>query len=152
MLAVVVLVVMGGVLLAVGLAFAWQEARPTPEKAVVYGVEDALEYVYPRLSEAGRAAVSRKDVRRILEWEVKYLQNPAVRPAPDEPTVVAGINAARYAQQRLIDAGIGVDGPVLLEVLERQAEYLAAIGAVGDPVQGPERDAVLEAAGEDPDA
>ena len=150
--AVVVALVLLAFLIAVGLAFGWQETRAVPEGVVVYGVEDALEFVYPRLSDAARGALTRNEVRRILEWEVKYLQNPRLREGDGEPTVVGGINAARYAQEQLIASGLPYDGPIILEVLERQGEYLAALGAVGDAVAGEEMRTVLRKSGEDPDA
>ena len=150
--AVVVALVLLALLIAVGLAFGWQETGAVPEGVVVYGVEDALEFVYPRLSDAARGALTRNEVRRILEWEVKYLQNPRLREGAGEPTVVGGINAARYAQEQLIASGLPYDGPIILEVLERQSEYLAALGAVGDAVAGEELRTVLRKSGEDPDA
>ena len=145
---VIVALVLLAVLLAIGVAFAWQDTRDVPEEAVIYGVEDAIEFVYPRLTAETQGVLKRKDVRRILEWEVKYLQNPAVREEGGEPTVVAGINAARYVQERSLEEGAGYDGPAILDVLERQAEYLAALGAVGDRVTGDERDSVLRRSGE----
>ncbi|MFQ5553960.1 MAG: hypothetical protein ACE5GC_01155 [Acidimicrobiia bacterium] len=146
MAAVLVAVFLLLVVLATGLAFAWQGSSGAPDAAVVYGVEDAIEYIYPRLETDAAQALTRTEVRRILEWEVEYLQNRARRSG--EPAVVGGINAARFAQQRLIAAGRPYDGAVILEVLEIQAEYLAAIGAVGRPVTGSERSDVLEGSGE----
>ena len=101
--AIVVAVVLAALLLAVGLAFAWQERRAVPEAMAIYGVEDAIAFIEPRLSEEAGAVLRSRDIRRILEWEMKYLQNPRVRPETDEPTVVAGINAARYVQERSLD-------------------------------------------------
>lgn len=151
MTAVILVVVLTSLLIAVGLAFAWQESHAVPESAVVYGVDDAIDYVYPRLSETARARLTRTDVSRILEWEVKYMMTPDLRTTDGEPPVVGGINAARYAQERLMDSGRPYDGPLVLEVLQRQAEYLVALGAVGDPVSGDELRTVLEQSGESSD-
>lgn len=136
--------------IGIGVAFAWQESRGSVDSAVIYGVEDALDFVYPRLADATRNELKRADVRKILEWELKYLQNPAVRGHAEEPTVVGGINAARYAQDELLAVGLGYDGQLILDVLERQAEYLAALGAIGPAVEGTERRIVLERSGDDP--
>ena len=57
-------------------AMLWQERRGVPERAVVYGVEDSIEFVYARLD---RTDVTKTDVRRILEWSVRYLQDPVGR-------------------------------------------------------------------------
>lgn len=149
--AVVVALVLLAVLISVGVAFAWQETRAAPEATVIYGVEEALEYVYPRLTEQARVSMRRSDVRRILAWELKYLQTRPLRRDADEPTVVGGINAARYAQEQLLAEGASYDGPLILEVLDLQAEYLHSLGAVGDPVGGSERDTVLRDSGEDSD-
>lgn len=148
MTAVLVAVVLLLLLAVVAGAFAWQERNRTPEPMVIYGVEDALEYVYPRLSEPARDSVRKSDVRRILEWEVKYLQNPALRHDPAEPAVVGGINAARYAQEELHRAGHSYDGDLILEVLELQAQYLSEIGAVAGPVAGDEGKTVMKQSGE----
>ena len=123
-----------------------------PEAMAIYGVEDAIAFIEPRLSEEAGAVLRSRDIRRILEWEMKYLQNPRVRPETDEPTVVAGINAARYVQERSLESGAPYDGPIILEVLQLQAEYLLAIGAIGETVEGGERTSVLRRSGEDPDA
>ena len=147
--AVVLALVLAAVLVAVALAFAWQERRSVPETVTIYGVEDAIAFIEERLSEGSAAEVRPTDIRRILEWEMKYIQNPRVRTESDEPTVVGGINAARYVQERSVAAGTPYDGPVILEVLELQAEYLAAIGAVGEAVEGGERTTVLRESGED---
>jgi len=150
--AVLVAVVLLALLVAIGLAFAWQERRSVPEIVPVYSIEDAISFVAARLGEVARQALDRSDIRRILEWEMKYLQNPALRPSHDEPTVVAGINAARYCQAQALASGASYDGPVILEVLQLQAEYLLALGAIGDEVSGGERRSVLERSGEDSDA
>ena len=150
--AIVVAVVLAALLIAVGLAFAWQERRSVPETVTIYGVDDAIAFIEPRLSEEAAAVLKGRDIRRILEWEMKYLQNPRLRPETDEPTVVAGINAARYVQERSLASGVPYDGPVILEVLQLQAEYLLAIGAIGEAVGGGERGTVLRKSGEDPDA
>ena len=144
----VVALVLLVVILAVGLAFGWQGIRAAPEGIVIYGVEDALEFVYSRLGDTARAALNRNDVRRILEWELRYLQNPATRTSVGELPVVGGIKAARYAQEQLHAVGLPYDGPFILEVLEYQAEYLMSLGAVGDEVTGEELRVALRNSGE----
>jgi hypothetical protein len=120
-------------LLAVGLGFAWQERRRLPEVARIYGVEDAVVYVTERLTGAPRGELHRHDVRRILEWSVRYLQDPRVRSDPSAPVDFAGLDMGRYVQEQAIAQGHAYEGESIRAVLVLQAEYLAAIGAIGDP-------------------
>jgi hypothetical protein len=131
---VVVLVGLFGVLIAVGLAVAWQARQRLTESAAIYGVEDALDFVWEALSESTRADLTRSDVRRILEWELNYLQQPRLR-GPSQPAVVGGMDAAAYVQDRTVESGYSYEPEVIFEVLDRQADYLAAIGAVGAPAE-----------------
>lgn len=131
------------VLAAVAVAFWWQERRQRPEPVVVYGVEDALDWIVPRLSPAAAARLGRDDVRRILAWEMRYLQDPDLRPT-DEVVVVGGLEAAEYAQRRAVTEGHPYDGDMIIEVLDLQAGYLAAIGAVGERVGPVETQAVID--------
>lgn len=137
----ILVVVMFALLVAVGIAFSWQERRMVVDHAVVYSVEDALEFVMARLSAPARNQVNRHDVRRILEWELRYLQDPAIR--REETAVVGGLGAAEYAQQQALAQGYAYDGAVIIEVLDHQAGYLASLGAVGEPVAADEIDDVL---------
>lgn len=116
------------VLAFVAAAFAWQERAPLPQRSIVYGTDEAVAFVTARLSPETSARLDEGDVRRILEWQLDYLQRQMV--ADDAPVVVAGLDAARHAQERLYEQGHVYDGPLIVEVMERQAEYLAAIGAV----------------------
>lgn len=132
MTSVVVLVALFGILVAVGLAVAWQERQRLAEPAAIYGVEDAVEFVWGSLGESTRAEIKRSDVRRILEWELKYLQQPTHRDR-SEPAIVGGMDAAAYVQDRAFESGHAYEPEVIFEVLDRQADYLVAIGAVGPP-------------------
>ncbi len=139
---VILALVMLGLLLGVAVAFWWQERRRMPEREVIYGVEDALGYVTDRLSDEARSALRPSDVRRILEWELRYLQDPGVR--GDDVAVVGGLEAAQYAQEQAMAQGYPYDGALIIEVLDLQAEYLAALGALGDPVDDEEGRDIIE--------
>jgi hypothetical protein len=129
----IVAVGLAAALFGIALAFLWQERRNRPEPVVVYGVEDAIDWVMAHLSPAAAARLGRDDVRRILAWEMRYVQDPDLRPA-EEVVVVGGLEAAEYAQRRAVAEGHPYDGDMIIEVLDLKAGYLAAIGAVGDPV------------------
>ena len=117
------------VLVVFGVGLILQERRPS-EVAIVYSVEDAIEFVWDRLGESTKASIGRGDVRRILEWEMHYLQRPDHR---DGAAIVGGDDAAAYAQERSIEQGYGYEPVVIFEVLDLQAAYLAELGAVGGP-------------------
>ncbi len=139
---VIFLVVSLALLIAVAVAFFWQERRKTPGTEVVYGVEEALEFVMSRLSPAARETVNRHDVRRILEWELLYLQDPSLR--GDDLAVVGGIDAALFAQEQALAQGYSYDGDVIIEIVDLQADYLEEIGAVAGPVSAEEGEDIIE--------
>lgn len=141
---IILLIVLAVVFVAVAIAFAWQERRAEAEDVTIYSVEDSIAYVSERLSEQTAASLKNSDVRRILEWEVRYLQDPAVR--GHGPIVAGGLPSAEYAQTSLAALGHPYDGPDIIEVLDLRAAYLAEIGAVGAPLTEAEV-AALEADG-----
>jgi hypothetical protein len=134
-MAVVLLLSLAVVLVVFGLGLAWQERRVRRDDPIVYGVEECLEYVWDRLDPDVARDATRSDVRRILEWELHYLQQPKVR--GESEAVVGGLEAAQYAQDRATAAGHPYEPPLILSVLELQAEYLVAIGAVAEPADEP---------------
>lgn len=113
-----------------------------PDREVVYGVEDALDYVMARLSDDARGTVSRRDVRRILEWELRYLQDPSLR--SDDVVVVGGVEAAQYAQEQALVDGYAYDGAVIVEVLDHQAAYLGELGAIDRVADDEESRRIIE--------
>lgn len=133
---VILLVVLAVVFVAVAGAFAWQERRSEDQDVTIYSVEDSIAYVYAHLSDGVAQNLNRSDVRRILEWEVRYLQDPAVH--GEAPVVAGGLPSAEYAQSSLAALGHAYDGPEIIEVLDLRAEYLANIGAVGEPLSADE--------------
>lgn len=123
-LAVVLLVFAAGMVVQ-------EHGRRVDDGVTVYGVEDAMVYVWGRLPEATARLIDQTDVRRILEWEMLYLQQPSMR---DGPAVVGGIDAAEFVQERSYAGGHAYEPDVIFTVLDLQADYLHAIGAVGGPV------------------
>lgn len=135
--ALVLLVVLG----TIAGAFAWQERARLPERSIVYGAEDAVAWVTARLSDGAAAEVGERDVRRILEWAVQYIQQQVL--ADETGVVVAGYEAAHHAQRRLHELGFTYRGEVVVEVMELQARYLQTIGAVADPAGADEIDEIF---------
>jgi hypothetical protein len=131
------LLVLGFLLAVVAFGFAWQGRRGAADEYAVYSVEDSIRFVTERLTTATAATIKPADVRRILEWEVRYLQDPGVRDGVG-PVVAGGLPSAEFAQESLALLGYAYDGPEIVEVLDLRAEYLREIGAVGDPLTAEE--------------
>ncbi len=127
---VIVAVVLLALLVAVALAFAWQEAQRRRDRYPVYGIGDAVDYAARRME-----GVERVHLQRVLETEVLYLQgidtDPATAPIAGSPAAVD------YVHAHLYDQGFDYDKDFIRRVMELEAEYLASIGAVGDPVLSP---------------
>lgn len=115
----------------------WQESKRRPSyEPFEYVVEDAVKHILERLP-AG-STLNKPDVRRILEWEVFYLQGLAQddRRHPVE-TVAGGHEASVEYIAARVEAAHGVSYPHddIEAVLRLEADYLMAIGAVGEPVE-----------------
>ncbi len=133
---------MGAALLALGLlallgvvaaAFWWQERRRRPERAVVYGMDQSVDYITERLSDAGRELLTRHDVRRILEWEMQYLHHRVAQDGPETPLVIGGPEVAGEIREQAARHGHTYPPAAIREVLEHQTGYLASIGAIAEP-------------------
>ncbi len=130
-------------LVLVAVAFYWQGSIHLPGSAVAYGVEDAIKYITPRLSEATSTVIGQRSVRRILEWEMKFVQNQ-LDSAPDQVVVVGGSAATTYVMEQTRAEGFDYEATIIHEVLNLQAEYMASIGAIAEPVTAAELEAIEE--------
>ena len=120
-------------LVVIGLAFYWQGSIRLPGSAVAYGVEDSIKYITPRLSAETREAIGAKSVRRILEWEMKYVQDQ-LDEDPDQPVVLGGEQARVYVIEQTAEQGFDYSEEIVAEVMQLQAEYMESIGAIARPV------------------
>ena len=149
MSAVSIIVVAGfflAALIAIAAVMAWQEAQagrvPGPP---TYVVEDAISTAWDHIGDDVRARVKTAGVRRIIEWEVFYLQGLADRKAARRGvTVVAGGDdlAVKYIAAQLKSRGHDYAPDDVRAVLAGEAEYLRSIGVIGEvasePVAGEE--------------
>jgi hypothetical protein len=127
-----------GIFLVVGALVLWQHASRGGNE-VTFGMEDAVKFVMARLPEEAKGRVKEGGVRRILEWEIYYLQGLAQehRRVPVETVAGSYRPAVEYIRQQISQhhqlkyPESDIDG-----VLDLGVEYLASIGAVGDPVGG----------------
>ena len=111
----------------------WQEASRTPmENVASYVVDEAVHFIYPQLSDEAMDHMDAEDVRRVLDWEIAYLQGFSPRGAAGlRPVRVAGSDEAiDFVHQQLAESH-GYPREVVAEVLGYEADYLAEIGAVG---------------------
>jgi hypothetical protein len=125
-----------GALLVIVAMLVWQEAKRRPSyEPLEYVVNDAVKHIVERLPEASR--LKNADVRRILEWEVFYLQGLAQDDRKNPVEAVAGGHEASVeyiADQIHTKHGVSYSHEEIEEVLRLEADYLVAIGAVGEPV------------------
>lgn len=131
-----------GVLLLVGALVLWQHASRGGGE-ITFGLEDAVEFVLERLSEETRARIKGGGVRRILEWEVYYLQGLAQkdRHVPVETVAGAYQPAIDYIRAQISERhGLEYPEADIQLVLGLGVEYLASIGAIGEQVGGFEND------------
>jgi hypothetical protein len=125
-----------GVLLVIVAMLVWQEARRRPSyEPLEYVINDAIKHIAERLP--SDSPLSNADIRRILEWEVFYLQGLAQDDRRNPVDTVAGGHAASVefiADQIHRKHGVSYSQGEIEEVLRLEVDYLVAIGAVGEPV------------------
>lgn len=131
--------VLFGLFLLIVAAMVWQETRKGPEPTAVYVIEEAVPFVYERLSDGAMQRLDVDDVLHILEWEVRYLQGLDIpRDHSDNPAPVAGSDdAIVFIFEKTAAAGFDYKLQDVIEVLDHERAYLVDIGAVGEPVEDP---------------
>jgi hypothetical protein len=121
------------VLLVIAAAMVWQEAVHRPvDQPLTYVLEDAVGFVHRRFGPD--SPLARDDVRRILEWEVIYLQGVKPRRGSTlQPVRIGGSEeAVRFISAQISSrSGLRYSDEVIAAVLEGEAGYLASIGALG---------------------
>ena len=118
---------------------AWQHAQRTGPREVTFGIENAVTFITTRLDPETASRVGADGVRRIMEWEIFYLQglaqddrrHPVETVAGDYPPAVEFIRGeiARVHGRNYSAADIG-------SVLGLGVAYLQSIGAIGDEAGG----------------
>jgi len=125
-----------GVLLVIVALLVWQEARRRPTyEPLEYVVSDAVKHIAERLPDD--FDLGRSDIRRVLEYEVFYLQGLAQRDRSNPVETVAGGHSAsiEYIAAEIEEKhGLSYSHGQIEEVLRLEADYLMAIGAVGERV------------------
>lgn len=128
--------VLVGVLLVIVALLVWQEAKRRPSyEPLEYVVNDAVKHIADRLPED--SGLRNADIRRIIEWEVFYLQGLAQDDRKNPVETVAGghdVSVDYIVEQIRSKHGVSYSHSQIEEVLRLEADYLVAIGAVGEPV------------------
>jgi hypothetical protein len=130
-----------GVLLVITAVLVWQEARRSGPAVRVYAVEDAVSFAVGHLDPTVLARLEIDGVRRILEWEVFYLQGLTEKDRLGPWSTVAGgtERSVEFICERVATVhGVSYDPKDVRAVLVLEAEYLASIGAIGETVGGDE--------------
>ncbi len=124
--------VLAGVFLLLVAVMLWQEAKARARPAdPVWGIEDASDFVVGRLAETPRSRLGRDGVRRIIEWQVYFLQMLARRDR-DVPIVVGTTDGTvEYILGEVERQGHPMASEDVQAVLELVGEYLVEIGVVG---------------------
>lgn len=127
-----------GVLLLILALMVWQESKRRPSyEALEYVVEDAVKHVEAGLEAEGNVNLRRADIRRILEWEVFYLQGLAQDKRRNPVETIAGGHEASISyiiEQIASKHGVSYAQKDVESVLRHEADYLVRIGAVGEAV------------------
>ena len=127
------------VLLVVAAIIVWQHATKSTPGETTFGVQDAVEFILPRLEEGIRERLQQSGVQRIVEWEIFYLQGLAQEDRRKPVVTVAGnyLPAVEFIQSEIARRhGASYSDEDIAAVLREQAAYLNAIGAVGEEVGG----------------
>lgn len=130
-------IVVGGLLVGLFLIIAAimvaQQSRSRfEERPPEYIIEDAVRFVHSRLEPESQRRLGVGGVRRILEWQVFFLQQLA-KADKDVPIVIGTTEGTiAYIVERLANQGQAAEEADLNAVLELQGAYLASIGAVGE--------------------
>lgn len=128
-----------GIFLIVVALVVWQEARRRPRyEPLTYVIDDAVKHVEAGLVQGGDNRLSRADIRRILDWEVFYLQGLAQEDRSNPVETVAGGHQASVdyiIDQIATKHGVSYAREDVENVLRMEADYLFQIGAVGEEVE-----------------
>ncbi len=127
-----------GVLLVILALIVWQGAKRRPAyEPLEYVVEDAVKHIESGLAEEGGTGLKRSDIRRILEWEVFYLQGLAQEKRGNPVETIAGgheLSIEYIVDQIASKHGVSYPRSDVEDVLRYEADYLMKIGAIGEPV------------------
>lgn len=126
------------ILLLISALVVWQHAKRITASPT-YGTEDAVEFVQKHLDPSTKSRLGEAGIRRILEFEVFYMQGLAQENRRNPVETVAGPHrpAIDYIFDQ-IESQLGRSYSLddIASVLEIEVRYLESIGAIGDEIGG----------------
>lgn len=127
------------VLLIIVALVIWQHAQRQGPKEITFGIENAVSFITARLEPDVKSRLGQDGVRRVVEWEVFYLQGLAQDDRRHPVETVAGnygpavefikSEIARVHDRTYSSEDIG-------SVLALGVSYLQSIGAIGEQAGG----------------
>lgn len=135
--AAVLLIAVAGVSVAAARSAGSRRAQPASPARV--DLDEAAEWVSQRLPDEMGAALSRDDVRRIIDWNLEYFRSRSTSsnghgPHNEATVVVAGAETVDYVLAQADAAGVSYTSAQVHAVLDAQMSYLARIGALASDV------------------
>jgi hypothetical protein len=127
------------VLLFVVALVVWQHAPRGGPREVTFGIENAVSFINTRLDGEVRTRLGSDGVRRIVEWEIFYLQGLAQDDRRQPVETVAGDYgpAVEFIRGEIARAHDRTYSAVDIgTVLDLGVSYLQSIGAIGDEAGG----------------
>ena len=127
------------VLLLIVALVTWQHARRAGPREVTFGIVNATSFVETKLEPEVRSRLGQDGIRRIVEWEVFYLQGLAQENRRLPVETIAGDHgpAVTFIRDEIVKSHdrdyLAGD---IASVLALVAGYLESIGAIGDPAGG----------------
>lgn len=110
----------------------------------VYDLEEAVEFVADQLPSDITAELSYDDVRAVLVAHCDYLADKGVASARTADDIGSGLvlvpddEPVAFVIGRLEQQGLDIPDDRVVLVLDTEAGYYRAIGAIGPPVSGPD--------------
>ena len=130
---------LAAVLLIVVALVVWQHAQREGPREVTFGIENAVSFIAGRLDAEVHKRLGKDGIRRVVEWEVYYLQGLAQEDRRQPVETVAGdygpaveFIRGEIARTHDRDYSVGDIGAVLA----LGVTYLQSIGAIGEEAGG----------------
>ena len=129
-----------GVICAIAAALVFREALRMQDRAplAVFDPDDAYEFVAQHLDELVASTLTPDDLRRILGFQIEFLQRAGVAKngstaTPPGDVVVGEFEMVDHVLRRCAETGEAYLPEQVQPVIECQLTYLRAIGSVGRP-------------------
>jgi hypothetical protein len=111
-------------------------------REAMFDLDEAVDFVADHLPPGVTAKLSYDDVRTLLTWHIEFLRDrgvPRTRDAAGDgggDVVIDEDDSVAYVLMRAEAAGLDADVDDVMAVLDAEAAYFAAIGAIGPEADG----------------